>query len=133
MAAITTTDRYTKASYWRAAGQFGHTVLLLAVAVSLAFESLSFHYGLTIALTIVASVAYLRLFMIGHDCAHGSYLPYRWQNDLLGNVIGILTNTPVKYWARQHAKHHPANRLIRNFDRIHWSPAIDSCVFGNRW
>ncbi|HAK52975.1 MAG TPA: fatty acid desaturase [Gammaproteobacteria bacterium] len=106
MAAITTTDRYTKASYWRAAGQFGHTVLLLAVAVSLAFESLSFHYGLTIALTIVASVAYLRLFMIGHDCAHGSYLPYRWQNDLLGNVIGILTNTPLKYWARQHAKHH---------------------------
>lgn len=63
---------------------------------------------------VFAAAMYLRLFMIGHDCGHGSYLPFRWQNDILGNFIGVITNTPVKYWSKQHAKHH---QTTGNLDR----------------
>jgi omega-6 fatty acid desaturase (delta-12 desaturase) len=75
---------------------------------------LSLHYGVTLALSLVAGAAYLRLFMIGHDCSHGSYLPKKWQNSLLGNLIGVLTNTPLHYWGTQHAMHH---RSTGNLDK----------------
>ncbi|MEO2172481.1 MAG: fatty acid desaturase [bacterium] len=97
---------YGNASYLLAFFQFGSTFTLYAVVIGLMFASLKVHYALTLALSLVATAAYLRLFMIGHDCGHGSYLPKKWQNNLLGNFIGVLVNTPLQYWARQHAKHH---------------------------
>lgn len=109
-----TTEKYANASYGRAFYQFGHTILLYAVAIGLAFASLSAHYSITLAISVFAAGMYLRLFMIGHDCGHGAYLPFRWQNDLLGNFIGVITNTPLKYWAKQHAKHH---QTTGNLDR----------------
>ena len=97
---------YGNASYKVAFFQLGTTMLLYAVAIGLMFLSLEIHYGLTLLLSLVAASAYLRLFMIGHDCGHGSYLPKKWQNNMLGNFIGVLVNTPLRYWARQHARHH---------------------------
>lgn len=97
---------YGNASYKVAFFQLGTTMLLYAVAMGLMFLSLEIHYGLTLLLSLVAASAYLRLFMIGHDCGHGSYLPKKWQNNMLGNFIGVLVNTPMRYWARQHARHH---------------------------
>jgi|TARA_B110000483_G_scaffold17283_1_gene19150 omega-6 fatty acid desaturase (delta-12 desaturase) len=98
--------QYTKASYLKALFHFGHTIGLFFVTIGLMFATLQVHYGLTLLLSVVAATAYLRLFMIGHDCGHGSYLPKKWQNERLGELIGVLTGTPFKYWARQHAKHH---------------------------
>lgn len=97
---------YSKASYAAVIWQFGHTIVLYALVIWLMFESLAIHYALTLALALVANAAYTRLFMIGHDCGHGSYLPKKWQNAWLGEFIGVLTNTPLKYWANQHLIHH---------------------------
>jgi omega-6 fatty acid desaturase (delta-12 desaturase) len=104
---------YSKASYKQAFFQFGNSIILYALVIWLMFESLSIHYGLTLALALVANGAYTRLFMIGHDCGHGSYLPKKWQNTVLGEFIGILTNTPLHYWAKQHMVHH---RTTGNLD-----------------
>lgn len=97
---------YAKASYLAVIWQFSHTIVMYALVIWLMFESLSIHYGVTLLLALVASAAYTRLFMIGHDCGHGSYLPKKWQNNVLGEVIGVLTNTPLKYWAKNHLGHH---------------------------
>ena len=112
--AFVASRQYAGASYRHAFSQFGFTIALYACAMGLMFASLSIHYGLTLLLSLVASAAYLRLFMIGHDCGHGSYLPRKWENSLLGNLIGVLTNTPLQYWAKQHAKHH---RTTGNLDK----------------
>lgn len=48
----------------------------------------------------------VRLFMIQHDCGHGSFLPTRRANDWTGRLLGILTHTPYDYWRRSHAVHH---------------------------
>ncbi len=105
---------FASADYKQAFFQFGHTIVLYAVSIYLMFSLLSVSVWFTLALAPVAAAAYLRLFMIGHDCSHRSYLPKRWENMVLGNLIGVLTNTPLHYWGSQHAVHH---RTTGNLDR----------------
>jgi omega-6 fatty acid desaturase (delta-12 desaturase) len=48
----------------------------------------------------------VRLFIIQHDCGHGSFFASRRANDLLGRALGVLTLTPYAFWRRSHAVHH---------------------------
>jgi omega-6 fatty acid desaturase (delta-12 desaturase) len=50
----------------------------------------------------------LRLFIIQHDCGHGSFLPSRSGNDWIGRALGVLTLTPYDCWRRSHSLHHAA-------------------------
>ena len=63
-------------------------------------------YGLTLLLAIPTSGFLVRLFMIQHDCGHGSFFHRRWANDWLGRAIGVLTLTAYDHWRRHHAVHH---------------------------
>ncbi|WP_051333974.1 fatty acid desaturase [Mesorhizobium sp. WSM3224] len=58
------------------------------------------------ALTVPAAGFLLRLFMIQHDCGHGSFFAHRRADDWTGRLIGVLTFTPYDYWRRAHAAHH---------------------------
>ncbi|MBD0415090.1 fatty acid desaturase [Oryzicola mucosus] len=66
------------------------------------------HYGYWIGLLLVIPAAgfLLRLFIIQHDCGHGSFFGHRRFDDWTGRAIGILTLTPYDYWRRAHAEHH---------------------------
>jgi omega-6 fatty acid desaturase (delta-12 desaturase) len=61
---------------------------------------------LGLILTVPAAGFLLRLFLIQHDCGHGSFFRRRSANDWLGRAIGVLTLTPYDYWRRTHAVHH---------------------------
>jgi omega-6 fatty acid desaturase (delta-12 desaturase) len=63
-------------------------------------------YTLALALTPLAALLLLRLFIIQHDCGHGAFFPGRAGNDWLGRVIGVFTLTPYDPWRRSHAQHH---------------------------
>ena len=65
-------------------------------------------HGHWIGLLLAAPAAGLlvRLFMIQHDCGHGSFFRSRRANDWVGRVIGVVTLTPYDYWRRNHARHH---------------------------
>jgi omega-6 fatty acid desaturase (delta-12 desaturase) len=69
---------------------------------------LAVHYGIWIGMVLVipAAAFLLRLFMIQHDCGHGSFFARRRIDDWTGRVIGVLTMTPYDYWRRAHATHH---------------------------
>ena len=56
----------------------------------------------------------VRLFIIQHDCGHGSMFSSRKANDWTGRILGIVTMTPYEYWRRQHAAHHASSG---NLDR----------------
>jgi|SRR5579872_844486 omega-6 fatty acid desaturase (delta-12 desaturase) len=56
----------------------------------------------------------VRLFMIQHDCGHGSFFPNRTANDWTGRVIAVFTLTPYDHWRRSHAIHHATSG---NLDR----------------
>lgn len=56
----------------------------------------------------------VRLFIIQHDCGHGSFFTSRKANDWLGRILGVFTFTPYEYWRLQHAGHHATSG---NLDR----------------
>ncbi|MCC7305626.1 MAG: fatty acid desaturase [Alphaproteobacteria bacterium] len=75
----------------------------ICAAMLWAFEN---HYWLTGLLTIPAAGLLVRLFIIQHDCGHGSFFKSRRANTLTGHFISLLTWTPYEYWRKTHNLHH---------------------------
>lgn len=72
------------------------------------------YYWLTLLLAVVAGGLLVRLFIIQHDCGHGSFFKTRAANDLLGRALSVLTLTPYASWSQGHAAHHASTG---NLDR----------------
>ena len=66
----------------------------------------SYGYWACLPLALPAAGFLVRLFMIQHDCGHGSFFRRRSANDRIGRIIGVLTLVPYDYWRRTHAVHH---------------------------
>ena len=60
----------------------------------------------TLTLAVVAGGILVRVFIIFHDCCHGSFFASRRANTILGNVTGILTFMPFEDWRLAHNRHH---------------------------
>lgn len=59
------------------------------------------------AILALGNAAFLvRLFMVQHDCGHGSFFRSRRACDRLGRVIGVVTLTPYDVWRKNHSVHH---------------------------
>ena len=61
---------------------------------------------LTIALAILAGGFLVRVFIVFHDCSHGSLLPSRRANVAVGTVLGLFVLSPFTRWKHDHAVHH---------------------------
>jgi omega-6 fatty acid desaturase (delta-12 desaturase) len=70
------------------------------------YLSLNWSYLLTLLLVLPTSGLVVRIFLIQHDCGHGSFFKSRKGNDFLGSLCGVLTLTPYFYWRKSHAIHH---------------------------
>lgn len=91
------------------------TAIPFALAWSAMLTALKLEQFWLYALLIVPAAGLLvRLFMIQHDCGHGSFFRNRSGNDWTGRVIGVLTMTPYDHWKRCHAGHHASSG---NLDR----------------
>lgn len=65
-------------------------------------------------LSALAAGFLVRIFIIQHDCGHGSFFRSRRANDLMGMLCSLMTLTPYAFWRRQHARHHGSwNNLDR--------------------
>ncbi len=71
-------------------------------------------YWLTLLLAIPTAGLLVRLFIIQHDCGHGSYFKSRAANDCVGRALSVLTLTPYGSWKQGHAAHHASTG---NLDR----------------
>ena len=71
--------------------------------------SLQYSYWLTLALGVLAAGFMMRIFIILHDCGHGSFFKNQKWNDALGVVCGVLTLTPYFHWRHSHAIHHASS------------------------
>lgn len=68
--------------------------------------SLSVSLWLTAFLIILVAGFLVRLFIIFHDCGHGSFFKSQSANKTVGIFFGILAFTPYYKWHIQHLKHH---------------------------
>jgi acyl-lipid omega-6 desaturase (Delta-12 desaturase) len=90
------------------------TIVPLVTLWVLMWATLDLGYWFALPLAIPAAGFLVRLFMIQHDCGHGSFFRHRWANDWTGRIIGVLTLTPYGFWRRTHAMHHASSG---NLDR----------------
>ena len=91
------------------------TASALATLWALGWAAMYFGlWWLALLLTVPAAVFLVRLFMIQHDCGHGSFFEAKAANDWVGRSISLLTLTPYDYWRRTHAMHHATSG---NLDR----------------
>ncbi len=80
---------------------------------ALAWWMLPISSALATALALANAAFLVRLFMIRHDCGHGSLLRSRRLCDWIGRVIGVVTLTPYDVRRRTHAIHHVHNAGCR--------------------
>jgi omega-6 fatty acid desaturase (delta-12 desaturase) len=111
----------TAASWSKALARYrspntGRSLLELAVTIGpfvglwlLTWLGVYFGYWISLLLVVPAAGFLVRLFMIQHDCGHGSFFRSKWLNDWIGRVLGVLTFTPYDFWRHTHAVHHASS------------------------
>ncbi len=82
------------------------TVVPFVMLWALSWAALVNGYWLGLVLAIPAGGLLLRLFVIQHDCGHGSLFRRRATNDWIGRALSVLTLTPYDSWRKSHAHHH---------------------------
>jgi omega-6 fatty acid desaturase (delta-12 desaturase) len=97
---------YQHSSARRASWQLMTTLIPYFLLWYVIYHALGISLWLTIPLAVLAGAFLVRLFIIFHDCGHGSYFHSRRANDIVGLITGALTFTPYDHWRWQHAIHH---------------------------
>jgi len=85
------------------------TAVPFALLWILIWATLERGYWIGMVLVIPAAGLLVRLFMIQHDCGHGSFFRHRSLNDWIGRAISVLTLAPYDFWRRSHAIHHSSS------------------------
>jgi len=99
-----------KKSIWQIINSLGPYILLWVAM----YYSLQVSYFLTLGLAIVATGFLVRMFIIFHDCGHGSFFRSARANKIVGTILGSLVFTPYDYWHREHSTHH---KTVGNLDK----------------
>jgi omega-6 fatty acid desaturase (delta-12 desaturase) len=85
------------------------TAVPLLVIWALIWAAVAHGHWIGLLLAAPGAGLLVRLFMIQHDCGHGSFFRSRRANDWVGRAIGVATLTPYDYWRRNHALHHASS------------------------
>ena len=126
--------RYEKPSLGRSVWQVTNTVVAYGVLWYLMYRSVTISYWITLALAIPAAGFLVRIFIVFHDCGHGSYFRSRKTNDILGVITGILAFTPYYQWRRKHAIHHATSSdLDRRGTGDVWTMTVREYLESPRW
>jgi omega-6 fatty acid desaturase (delta-12 desaturase) len=117
-------------SIWQLVNSFGGLFLCLV----LMYFSLNVGYWLTLLLAIPAAGFLVRVFIIQHDCGHGSFFKSRKAADAVGTVCGVFTLVAYKYWRKQHAIHHAHHAELeeRGIGDV-WTMTVDEYLAAPWW
>ena len=105
---------YAKANHRRAWWQVATTLLPFALLWAVIAATLERSGGWSLLLVLPLAGLYIRLFIIQHDCGHGSFFGQAALNHRLGALLGVITLFPYSYWRKTHAIHHATSG---NLDR----------------
>ena len=98
--------RYASADTWRSIWQITNSVIPFIAMWALMALSLRVGFWLTLLLSIPTAGFMVRIFIIFHDCCHGSFFKDHRANEIVGNLTGLLVITPFYQWKRDHSIHH---------------------------
>lgn len=125
---------YQKPNIWRAGWQVLNSIGGYMVLWYLMYLSLSVSWWLTMPMAILAGGLLIRIFIIFHDCGHGSFLKTVRANNILGSITGLFTFTPYYHWRWEHAVHHANSGHLekRGMGDI-WTLTVEEYLESSRW
>jgi len=119
-----------RSSLW----QLANSVIPYVALWGLMLWTLDISYWLTLALAVVAAGFLVRIFIIFHDCGHGSFFRSRRANRLTEFVTGVLTLTPYRQWRHKHAMHHATSGdLDRRGTGEIWTLTVQEYLEASAW
>jgi len=126
--------KYQQPSLRRSLWQLSTTLGLYALLWYLIVRSLAVSYWLAVPLVLIAGGVLVRVFIIFHDCGHGSFFRSRRANDWVGFITGMLTFTPYQHWRWEHAVHHASSGNLdkRGIGDI-WTMTVQEYIQASRW
>ena len=98
--------KYARPDLRRSLLQVANTLAPYFILWGLMIWSIQISYWITLGLAVLAAGFLMRIFIIFHDCGHGSFFKSRKANDFLGRITGFLNFTPYYRWKHDHAIHH---------------------------
>jgi acyl-lipid omega-6 desaturase (Delta-12 desaturase) len=98
------------------------------------YWALALSWWVALPLALVAGGLLVRIFIIFHDCGHGSFLPSTRANDIVGFLAGLLTFTPYQHWRWEHSIHHGASSdLDRRGTGDIWTLTVEEYLASSPW
>jgi omega-6 fatty acid desaturase (delta-12 desaturase) len=126
--------RFQEPSTWRASWQLANTFVPYALLWYAMYRSLAVSYWIMPPLAILAAGFLVRIFIIFHDCGHGSFFKSRRANMVTGFIAGLLTLTPYYHWRWEHATHHgTSGDLDRRGSGDIWMLTVEEYLKSSRW
>jgi len=126
--------RYQKPAVWRGFWQIVNTLVPYAALWYLMYLAVQVSWWIAVPLAVLAGAFLVRVFIIFHDCGHGSFFKSRQANDTLGVITGMLTLTPYYHWRWEHALHHSgAGDLDRRGTGDIWTLTVQEYLESSRW
>ena len=100
----------------------------------LLYKSLVYPYWITLLLSLLACGFLIRLFIIFHDCGHGSFFSSKKANKILGKIMGIIAFTPFNSWHHQHWVHHATSGNLdkRGIGDV-WTMTVEEYIKSSKW
>ena len=126
--------QYQKPSTGKALWQIVNTLGPYSILWYLMYRSLAVSWWITLPLAMLAGAFLVRVFIIFHDCGHGSFFKSGRANDVTGFIAGVLTLTPYYHWRWEHAIHHAsAGHLDRRGTGDVWTMTVREYLESSRW
>lgn len=127
-------SKYYSSHTWKSIWQLSNSFIPYIIILILMYLSLELSYSLTLLLSLPACGFLARIFIIQHDCGHGSFFNSRKANDLWGMLCSIFTFTPYHQWRKSHAIHHArAGNLERRGIGDIYTMTVNEYLNLSRW
>jgi omega-6 fatty acid desaturase (delta-12 desaturase) len=97
-------------SWWQIINSVGPFIILWFIMT----KTIEFSLLLTLILSVLTAGFMVRIFIIFHDCGHGSFFKSKRMNKVVGIITGLIVFTPYHKWHYSHKIHH---QTVGNLDK----------------
>ena len=98
--------KYNKPDFARSVLNLAGSLIAYLALWYVSYRFLAVSIWISLALSIPTAGFMVRIFILFHDCGHGSLFSSRRLCNTVGNVLGVIVFTPYQKWTREHAYHH---------------------------
>jgi omega-6 fatty acid desaturase (delta-12 desaturase) len=117
--------RYSQADNVKGLTQVLTTLTFLALLWWIAVRSIDVTRWLTALAILLISLFALRVFVLMHECGHGSLFRTQWLNRACGFLLGVIAGMPQYVWSRHHNYHHAHNGDWDKYRGLYTTLSVD--------